>query len=354
MPAAVAAVVLLALPNVAALSPSPGAGRFSYASDAVSAAAVPTWTRVNYSSSLDHFPLGYWVSLPVGYNSRLSYPVSLYLHGLMGLINTTQRGGYTSDIVGSNWGNNVARAASTGGFILVAPSTRMLDGFYVNSKYTGPQEQDILDAISSVRSHYRISSVYLFGQSMGSIGTYSIVLHHPKLFAGLGIVNDCGDVYAAAYWRIIQNIGSKNVITLITGGSFPNQSAYAQGLFYYLSVSRYYPQNLSGLRLYEANGGADTLCPTSSKIWAQYQQGNNTLLVSTCNTISAFNQPPNCTTTVKSLWRTNSSFHWRYDFIALGGHSPAILNAPDMYGFWKGLLSGGTVCGASGAPPKAC
>lgn len=351
---AILAVALVALPNGTALVAPPTVGRASSAALAIDPALAPVWTRVNYSSSVDRFPLGYWVTLPLGFNSRQSYPVSVYLHGLMGLINTSQRGGYTSDIVGSNWGNNVARAASMAGFILVAPSTRMVDGFYVNSKYTGPQEQDILDAIQSVRSHYHVSGVYLFGQSMGSIGTYSIVLHHASLFAGLGIINDCGDVYAAAYWRILQNLGSKNVITLITGGTFPNQSAYAQGLFYYLSASRYYPENLSGLRLYEANGGADVLCPTSSKIWAQYQQGNDTILTSTCATIAAFRQPANCTDTLKSLWQGNTSFHWRYDYVALGGHSPAILNAPDLYAYWKGLKSGGVVCGGAGAPPTAC
>ena len=352
---AFAIVLLLSMPTVLAAAPAAptATSNASYLSSI--AAAGPKWVKVNYVSSVDKFPLSYDEVLPAGYNASHAYPVSVFLHGLMGLVNTTLKGGYLSDIVNSGWGNRTALAASKAGFILMAPNTRMVDGFYANSKYTGPQEQDILDAIAAIKTHHAISSVYLFGQSMGSIGTYSIVLHHPTLFKGLGIINDCGDVYAASYWRIVQNIPSLDVIKLITGGTFPNQSSYAQALYYYLSASRYYPQNLSGLRLYEVNGGADTLCPTSKAIWSQYQQGNNTLLTSTCNVIKAFNQPANCTKTVKALWQASpASYHWRYDYVAAGGHSPAILNAPDMYAFWLGKISGGNVCGASGAPPLAC
>ena len=315
----------------------------------------PTWVHVNYASSVDKFPLGYYIAFPTGFNASKSYPISVYLHGLMGLINATKNGGYTSDIVNSSWGNKTALAASLAGFILMAPSTRMVDGFYVNSKFTGPQEQDILDAIKDTQTRYHISGVYLFGQSMGSIGAYSVALHHPTLFKGIGIINNCDDVYAAAYWRILQGTPSQFVIELITGGTFPNQSAYAQSLFLYLSVSRYHPQNLSGLLLYEVDGGADTLCPTAPSIWSQYQQGNDTILTSTCTRIVAFNQPPNCTIPLRVLSaKFPSLYHWRYDFVMKGGHTPAILTATDLYSYWQGLVPGGKVCSNPAGTPTAC
>ena len=315
----------------------------------------PTYKTVNYNSSVDRFPLSYEIYLPAGFSATKSYPLSVYLHGLMGTINATHRGGYLADLPGSTWGNKIAAAASLAGYILVTPNTRMVDGFYFNSKYTGPQEQDILDAIADVRSHQHISGLYLFGQSMGSIGTYSIGLNHPGMFKGLGIINDCGDVYAASYWRILQQVPSMGVIKLVTGGSFPNQSAYAQGVYYHLSASRYYPANLSGVRLYEVNGGADTLCPVVASIWSQYQQGNNTLVTSTCSTITQFQQPASCTTPVRTLAALYPSlYQYRYDYVAKGGHAPAILNPTDLYAYWSGKVPGGLVCGASGGPPTTC
>lgn len=352
---------LLALAVVALLLPSALGAMVTRpaASAALEAAGASppllSYRTVNYSSSVDHFPLSYEIWLPAGYDPSRSYPLSVYLHGLLGLSSVAQRGGYLSNLAGSGWGNRIALAASQAGYLLMTPNTRMVDGFYFNSIYTGPQEQDILDAIADVAKREHVSGVYLFGESMGSIGTYSIGLNHPGMFAGLGIVNDCGDVYAAAYWRVLQQSPSQGVIRLITGGAFPNQSAYAQGVFYHLSASRYYPQNLSGLRLYEVNGGADTLCPVEARIWSQYQQGNDTLLTSVCKTITAFAQPRSCTTPVRVLAMLfPAQFHFRYDFVANGGHAPIILNAPDMYSYWSGRVGGGVVCGAPGAPPTSC
>lgn len=327
----------------------------SGASVAAGPAVAPPYVRVNYTSSVDHFPLSYELWLPAGYTPDKAYPLSVYLHGLQGLLNSTLPGGFLSNIAGSAWGDRIAAAASQAGFILMAPNTRMVDGFYFNSKYTGPQEQDILDAIADVRAHEHVGGVYLFGESMGSIGAYAIGLNHRGMFQGLGIINDCGDVYAASYWRILQHIPSAAIITLITGGKLPNESQYAQSVYYHLSASRYYPTNLSWMKLYEVNGGADTLCPVVPSIWSQYQQGNDTLLVSTCRTIVEFAQPRSCTTPVRALTVVApQQYHYRYDFVANGGHAPSILNPPDMFSYWLGRLPGGLVCGAPGAPPRAC
>src|SRR4029077_10637925 len=84
--------------------------------------------------------------------------------------------------------NTTADAAVAAGFLLIVPNTRTGDGYYVDSDYTGPQAQDILDAIAHEESIRHIGKLYLFGFSMGSMGAISIGLNHPGMFAGIGAV----------------------------------------------------------------------------------------------------------------------------------------------------------------------
>ena len=56
------------------------------------------------------------------------------------------------------------------GFLLILPNTRTGAGWYSDSAYTGPQEQDILDAIDHEQQLRSVGALYLYGFSMGSIG----------------------------------------------------------------------------------------------------------------------------------------------------------------------------------------
>ena len=55
-----------------------------------------------------------------------------------------------------------------------------------DAKYS---EQDVMEVIKLVRDEFSIDNnrIYLWGHSMGGVGTYHIAAKHPDIFAGLGV-----------------------------------------------------------------------------------------------------------------------------------------------------------------------
>ncbi|HZY71428.1 MAG TPA: hypothetical protein VFF67_10695 [Thermoplasmata archaeon] len=302
--------------------------------------AIYSSSTINYTSSVDGFLLSYVETLPAGFNKSRTYPLAVELHGLTGET-VPISGGLPSYVVPTT-----AQAAAAAGFILLNPNTRTGSGWYINSNYTGPQEQDILDAIAMERTVRHIGSVYLFGESMGSIGTLEIGLDHPHLFRGLGAIASFSDFFemydylnSTAYSYLTQ------FMLLPSGGALPNASAYARGIFVHLSSLRFHPQNLSGQRLYVANGAQDVLASNNLSLWP-YQQENNTLVNRTCLTSTTFAEPSNCTTPVGALAALHpGQFAYRYVFEPNGPHDYYLMNASDMFAFWLGQRPSGTYWG---------
>ena len=340
--AAIATVAILWLASVAGVglggllnpfhppSPSPPGGPGNNSS------STP-YTLVSYTSSVDGTGLSYYEWLPTGYDANRTYPLAIYLHGqfLDG-----------DELIQHDGGPQVTAAAQAAGYILISINTPRTDsGFYVNSRYTGPEEQDVLDAIAHEKGIRSIGSLYIFGSSMGTVGAYSLVGHHPGEFAGIGALNSCPDMFEAIQWRILtHNDASLSAVEQVLG-ALPNKSAYAFGLAYYLSSARYFPQNYSGLQIYVTQGGEDVDCPNNVSVWP-YQAANNTVLNSTCTTVPALLEPADCTVPFANFSSTDpAEWHWRFVYEPLGKHNLNEVNATDLFAFWSGDLPSGLYWG---------
>ncbi len=348
-------VVLLAAPSVPV--PPVGAGPLAVASASLVGASpsAPGGHLVSYSSSVDGWPLSYEEWLPTGYTSGSSYPLAVYLHGEVGQSGTWVRGGVVSGLMATAWGTTLIQAARSHGFLLIALNTRTGDGFYVNSPFTGPQQTDVLDAIAHEEEIRSVASLYLVGDSMGSVGALQIADHLPGAFAGIGSIEGCTDVFEMLQWRNTQHQSGPVAQTLqSSGGQWPNGSAVAAGLFYYESAARFFPGNLTNLRLYYAAGGQARSCPSNASVYA-FQQANNTILRPSCLVAARVAEPANCTGPLATLSGNEpGSYLWRYDYVANGTHNGSILDAADMLAFWAGSVPGGVVCGLPGATPVPC
>ncbi len=337
-----ALAVLLTVPATGATAPVPAGGT----GGGVATFAAAAYRTIYYASSVDGANLSYLEWLPAGYSARNTYPLAVFLHGL---------GQSGSELLTETQGPATIANASAFGFVLISINTRTPAGFYVNSPYSGPQEQDVLDAIAheeSLRS-IRSSAVFLFGTSMGSIGAWSIAGHHPSLFRGIGAIAECPEVYAANYWHFLYDKPGYRQYLTTTGGQGP-KTAYFRAQTYYLDNVRYYPTNYSGLRLYAVQGSADNRCPNNLALFG-YQQSNNTFLNSTCLVISVWGQPANCQTPFANFSSLFPKLYpWRFVYEPGGLHSFNDLNPKDLFQFWTGKVPVGLYCARMGQTPSAC
>jgi len=130
--------------------------------------------KVAYRSEFDGKLVPYRVFVPTSYSPQKKYPLVVLLHGA---------GGDETDFVEA-YQKLWPKLAEERGYILASVSGRgPLTGY---SKDSGG-EQDILDVMELVKSHYSVdaSRIYLGGHSMGGGGTWRIGLAYPDRFAGL-------------------------------------------------------------------------------------------------------------------------------------------------------------------------
>lgn len=300
-------------------------------------------TLQSYSSSVDGTPLNYYEWLPIGYNASDTYPFLLFLHGK----------GHGGDQVFTEAGGvSAINAAIAHGFIVGSLNTRTNGGFYINSQYTGPQEQDVLDALHHEQQLRHVSTLWLFGESMGTMGAYSIAEHNPGLISGIGVIASCPDLYEIQAYKIAVGRSSDLSFWLgVTGGSLSNQSSYADGLTYYESAFRFFPQNLTGVQLYVVQGGDDIDCPNNPALWP-FQQANDTILDSTCNIATSMDEPANCTTPFATLETEHpGEYHYRYVYEAAAPHTLDALDGSDMIQYFLGQGADGLFTAGIGGTP---
>ena len=341
--AAIGAIALLLVGPALAAAPAPVGPAVGAR---LAASTTQNFTIVNYTSSVDGTNLSYYEWLPAGYVATQKFPLAIFLHGL------AQTGG---ELLVETQGLNTIANASTFGFVLMSVNTRTPAGFFVNSPFTGPQEQDVLDALAHELALRSIdaSRVFLFGSSMGSIGAWSIAGHHASLFRGLGAIAECPETYAAHYWHFLHDRPGFNQYLTTTGGQGPN-TTYFQAETYYQDSARFYPGNYSHLRLYAVQGSSDSKCPNNPAFFG-YLQSNNTFLNGTCLVISAWNEPANCQTPFANLSAGHRGLYvWRFVYEAGGIHSFNDLNPRDMFRFWTAKIGIGVACATMGGVPHAC
>ncbi|HTT35097.1 MAG TPA: alpha/beta hydrolase [Thermoplasmata archaeon] len=300
------------------------------------------YSVISYTSSVDGAPLTYREWVPPTYSANRSTAFLLFLHG-----QTDQSDNGCGEFDNRSGGISMLNAALAQGWLAGSLCTRTGDGWYVNSPYSGPQETDVLDAIAHERAIRNVSSVYLVGFSMGTSGALNIADHHPGLVAGVGVIEACPDEFMTIdYLLASAQAGKLYGFEAASGGPLPSDGGYARGLAYYLSSFRFFPQNMTGVRLYVVEGGMDITCPNNVSTFG-FQQGNNTVLNATCLVAAAEEEPSGCTTPFAGL----SDAHARLVFEPLGHHSIDNVYGPDLVGYLAGDEPDGTYWAAPGEPP---
>lgn len=363
-------VVVVAVVLAAALVLRPG--WFSVGTGAGGGPVPPTnYTVVPYSSSVDGFPLSYAEWLPTDYNQSRSYPLVVYLHGQQDTSGRWFSGGLTSDLVqaltnGSMPADrmtaealvNATRAVPA---ILIALNTRSGSGWYIDSPCGGPQEQDVLDAISFEESRRTIGSVYLMGESMGTEGTLYIASQHPTMFRGVAVIAPVTDLFEdvtyrmslannpATPWAEVSIQAKEHLFCGVLPGTANASEESVARMFQNMSPLRFDPQAFSGIPVYLTAGGMDDRAPDNTSIWADWMNVNNTMVNATCHTAPQLGEPtpPSCATqTFDTLHRTDpAQFTFRFVYEATGSHDIDQLDPADLMGFWFGSLPGGYFLG---------
>jgi pimeloyl-ACP methyl ester carboxylesterase len=341
-------VLLLAagLPLAGAVGPRAAAasGNGTRSAGRPMAGPMPPTDNVSYNSSVDGFPLSYLEWLPAGYSASSTYPLAVFLHGV-GQSSAPVRGGIGGIV---DISSGLVDNASSSGFLLIALNTRSSSGFYVNTPCGGPQEQDVLDAITHEASLRHVSHVYLIGFSMGSLGAFSIAGHHPGLISGIATAGTITDIYETIAYDSQTHSEPSGLFDAMCGAHPSPTTPSVDRVWTYLSVLRFEPENFSGVPLFVASGGMDTRAPNNFLDW-NYANVNNTFVNSTCVVVAGEGEPANCTVTIPSLANaTPGSYRWLDVFEPDGTHSAQQLPAAAVFSFFLGTIQGGYY--ASGFP----
>lgn len=338
----VASVVFLTVGDPAILRGSASAGGAGSGNG-----TVGPGSPVQYTSSVDGASLSYDVWEPPNYSAARTYVFLLFLHG----VESTNECSNVPDYAG---GASMISAANGAGWIVGSLCTRVTDGWYVNSPTTGPEETDVLDAIAHEKTLTHISAVYLVGMSMGGAGALSIATNHPSLFAGVGAVATCADMYEETSYYFHAHGVLPPGFDKVTGGanSLPGPGSIGAGLEYHLSSFRFYPENLSGLRMYLTAGGDDQTCIDNTAFWP-WMQANDTVLTSSCNVATDGSEPSNCSTPIASLASSHpGEFECRFVYEPTAPHTFDQLDGTDLVDFFLGETPTGTYSATEGGTPS--
>ena len=152
------------------------------ASDDESQISDPRVQHRSYSFPATGEEIPYAVFVPSNYNESDPAPLIISLHGL----------GRSYDWLMGYHG--FLDQAEANGYVVVTPLGYIRRGWYGSRATEDPQdgdysEQDVMEVIKLVRDAFTIDNnrIYLWGHSMGGVGTYHIAAKYPDMFAGLGV-----------------------------------------------------------------------------------------------------------------------------------------------------------------------
>ncbi|MFH1732377.1 MAG: prolyl oligopeptidase family serine peptidase [Planctomycetota bacterium] len=139
-------------------------------------------TEHAYISSIDDSPQPYYVYVPNQHDGIKHLPVIVYLHG------------YNPELNKLNWEMippSLLDYCDKHGYYLVAPFARS------NTDFQGVGEVDVIHVFQLLALQYPIDAdrVFLFGYSMGGMGTFTIGGHYPDVWAGIVALSSRADYY---------------------------------------------------------------------------------------------------------------------------------------------------------------
>lgn len=332
-----AAALALALLFVVPLAPATASARGPSFDARTGMAPLPfVVNNISYVSTVDGFHLSYLEQLPAGYSNSTGAPLVVWLHGV---------GSSTANVSGGVSGGLESTAflanASTFGFISLGLNTRSAGGYMLNTPCGGPQATDVVDAIASEKRREKVTALYLDGFSGGSAAALSLVANHVVTnvsgIATSGTITDLFETFAFGgftgnrYSAFVNDTCGHGV-----GTSAVN--ATANGLAYYDSAFRFYPQNLSSVKLYLTGGGADVSAPSNYSKWPTWSNLNSTTRSPTCSVVASVGEPANCSVALVNSTRTQP---WLALYELKGAHADAEINYASLFNFWLGHRAGG-------------
>src|SRR5262249_36590537 len=161
-----------------------------------------------------------------------------------------------------------------------------------NSTCGGPGEQDTMDAIHVEELRRHVGGVYLYGDSMGSLGALAFAAHRPGVVSGGATTGEVTEALEPRPYRATPT-GDRASLACLTCGILPSpKNATAIRVYEYVSVVRFVPTNLSGVKIWVASGAKDFDAPNNASIWP-FLQVNDTFLTSTCRVASRLGEPAN-------------------------------------------------------------
>ncbi|MCI4336576.1 MAG: hypothetical protein L3K17_05195 [Thermoplasmata archaeon] len=320
-----------------------------------------------YRSSVDGFNLSYDEWLPIAFNVSRTYPLIIYLHGQQSVGPAWVPGGIVNDFTDWIISGSPAEKTTTQhfvnltraqGYIFIALNSRSGAGWFVNSPCGGPQYQDVMDAIARERIARHVSSLYLWGTSMGTEGTEYVASRNPGMFKAIGIIAPVTDLF--------MDVAYRETLVGVPGDSWANRSIQAKAddfcgvlpgtgnvsqrvvarMFQNMSPFRFDQVAFNGTPIYVAAGGSDNRAPNNVSLWPYYMQVNNSFVNSTCHSALALGEPVNCTVTFWTLHRLSGvGYNFRYVFEEQSGHTISQLDPIDMLAYWAGIAKGGYFVG---------
>lgn len=146
-----------------------------------------TMTELAYVTENDRTVQPFYVYLPASYNPARAWPLIVFLHGYVPSISVVDPW-LLSDEVGA--------IAERNGAILVLPYGRR------NTDFQGVGEVDVLAVVEQMRQRFRIDAarIHLSGVSMGGMGTWTIGLRNPGMFASLTPISGQTDMFRWWGW----------------------------------------------------------------------------------------------------------------------------------------------------------
>ncbi len=144
-------------------------------------------TELAYITRNDRTVQPYYVHIPEEYDDSRDWPLIVFLHGYVPSITMIDP-----------WvlSDEVCKIAEDNGAILVIPYGRR------NTDFQGVGEVDVFRVIEEMKRRYSIDEdrIHLSGVSMGGMGTWTIALRHPGVFAGITPISGQTDMFRWWGW----------------------------------------------------------------------------------------------------------------------------------------------------------
>jgi predicted esterase len=125
----------------------------------------------------------YRVHVPAAYDGKKAMPLVIALHGAGG----------NEDGFMDGYSRLVPQLAEQRGYIVATPMGFRVDGGYGSpimnaGRNSAPSEEDVVQVLALMKQNYKIDDkrIYLFGHSMGGIGTWHLGAKYPDIWAALG------------------------------------------------------------------------------------------------------------------------------------------------------------------------